>query len=133
METMAWQIAFSSGYMEPLNKTSNGWVRCAREAPENVCDCPKCEECQECEQCQECEECPVCPVCESGIKFDANCNLTGLTTYSELKAKRAKLSKAIKELKKCHSAATRAMNKARKAERKALRDKKKAEKNNNKK
>ncbi|RZB31151.1 MAG: hypothetical protein SRB2_04676 [Desulfobacteraceae bacterium Eth-SRB2] len=40
-ETKAWQIAFLSGYTEPLNKTIAGWVRCAHEAPpENVCDCP---------------------------------------------------------------------------------------------
>ncbi|RZB31152.1 MAG: hypothetical protein SRB2_04677 [Desulfobacteraceae bacterium Eth-SRB2] len=72
-------------------------------------------------------ECPACPACEPEIKFDGNCDLTGLTTYIELKAKRAELSKAIKELKKCHSAATRAMYKARKAEREALMAKKKAE------
>jgi Protein of unknown function (DUF1566) len=139
----AWQINFEYGYTGPADKNSPAYVRCAREAPpENVCDCPKCKECKECEECEECkeceeceeceicekcEECPVCPACEPEIKFDGNCDLSGLTTYSELKAKRAELSKAIKELKKCHSAATRAMYKARRAERKALWDKKKDE------
>lgn len=121
----AWQINFEYGYTGPADKNSPAYVRCAREAPlENVCNCPKCEKC---EVCQECEICPVCPACEPEIKFDGNCDLSGLTTYSELKAKRAELSKAIKELKKCHSAATRAMYKARRAERKALMAKKKVE------
>ena len=124
----AWQINFSNGYTAPAVKTlADRWVRCAHEAPpENFC---------------ECADCPDCPVCVPEIKevpvekivyvespcFDGNCDLAGLTSYSQLKAKRAELYKAIKELKKCHRAATHAMYKARKAERKALKLKKIAE------
>jgi len=122
-ENNAWQINFYNGYTAPAVKTlADRWVRCAHEAPpENFCDCPVCQECE------------VCPVCEPEIVTVkspcscGDCDLTGLTTYNELKAKRSELSKAIKELKKCHSAATRAMYKAHKAEREALMAKKKAE------
>ena len=151
-ETKAWQIAFLSGYTEPLNKTIAGWVRCAHEAPpENFCECPDCPVCEpeivEVEKIVEVTvECPACPAFEPEIVevekivevpvekivyvespcSDGNCDLTGLT-YSNLKTKRAEISKAIKELKKCRMAATRAMYKARKAERKALKLKKIAE------
>jgi hypothetical protein len=120
----AWQIKFENGYTAPADKTSAGWVRCSHEAPpENFCECPDCPVCE-----PEIVEVPV----EKIVYVDSpcsceNCDLTGLTTYSELKAKQAELSKAIKELKKCHVAATRAMYKAREAERKALMAKKKAE------
>ncbi len=149
----AWQIKFENGYTAPADKTSAGWVRCSHEAPpENFCeclDCPVCEpEIKEVEKIVEVPaECPACPACEPEIVevekivevpvekivyvespcSDGNCDLAGLTTYSQLKAKQAELYKAIKELKKCHVAATRAMYKAREAERKALMAKKKAE------
>jgi hypothetical protein len=149
----AWQIKFENGYTAPTGKNSDGWVRCAHEAPpENFCECPDCPVCEpeivEVEKIVEVPvECPDCPACEPEIVevekivevpvekivyvespcSCGDCDLTGLTTYSELKAKRAELSKAIKELKKCHVAATRAMYKAREAERKALMAKKKAE------
>jgi hypothetical protein len=146
----AWQIKFRNGYIAPADKISAAYVRCVHEAPpENFCECPDCPVCEpEIKEVEkivevpaECPACPVCPVCEPEIVevpvekivyVDSpcsckNCDLTGLTTYSELKAKQAELSKAIKELKKCHVAATRAMYKAREAERKALMAKKKAE------
>ncbi|MCK4782294.1 MAG: DUF1566 domain-containing protein, partial [Desulfobacteraceae bacterium] len=72
-ETQAWQIAFLSGYTEPLNKTDSryyGWVRCAHEAPpENFCECPVCEpEIVEVEKIVEVPvECPACPACEPEI------------------------------------------------------------------
>ena len=120
----AWQIKFENGYTAPADKTLSRWVRCAHEAPpENSCECPDCPACE-----PEIVEVPVEKIVylESPCS-DGNCDLTGLTTYSQLKEKRAELYKAIKELKKCHMAATRAMHKARKAERKALMAKKKAE------
>ena len=123
----AWQINFEYGYTGPADKNSPAYVRCVHD--ENVCDCQPPPVCKPkiVEKIVEVPvECPACPACEPEIKFDGNCDLTGLTTYIELKAKRAELSKAIKELKKCHSAATRAMYKARRAER-ALMAKKKAE------
>ena len=145
-ETQAWQIAFLSGYTEPLKKTITGWVRCAHEAPpENFCECPDCPVCEpeivEVEKIVEVPaECPVCPTCEPEIVevpvekivyvesscSCGDCNFTGLTSYLQLKEKRAELYNAIKELKKCSRAVTRAMYKARKAERKAWIAKKKA-------
>jgi hypothetical protein len=146
----AWQIKFQNGYTAPTDKTSAGWVRCAHEAaPENYCECPVCEpEIVEVEKIVEVPaECPDCPVCEPEIVevekivevpvekivyVDAPCaceacDLSGLTTYKELKAKRAEITKTIGKLKKCRFDATRAMYKAREAERKALIAKKKAE------
>ena len=148
-----WQINFANGYTAPADKTLSRWVRCAHEAPsENFCECPDCPVCEpeivEVEKIVEVSaECPACPACEPEIIkvekivevpvekivyvespcSDGNCDLAGLTSYSQLKAKRAELYKAIKELKKCHRAATHAMYKARKAERKALKLKKIAE------
>jgi len=145
-----WQINFSNGYTAPADKTLSRWVRCAHEAPpENFCECPDCPVCEpEIKEVEKIVEVPVeCPVCEPEIVevekivevpvekivyvespcFDGNCDLAGLTSYSQLKAKRAELYKAIKELKKCHRAATHAMYKTRKAERKALKLKKIAE------
>jgi hypothetical protein len=120
----AWQIKFENGYIAPADKISAGWVRCAHEAPpENFCECPDCPVCE-----PEIVEVPIEKIvyvespCSCG-----DCDLSGLTTYSELKAKQEELSKAIKELKNCHVAATHAMYKAREAERKAFMAKKKAE------
>jgi hypothetical protein len=149
----AWQIKFNNGYTAPADKTSAGWVRCAHEAPpENFCDCPDCPVCEpeivEVEKIVEVpSECPDCPACEPEIVevekivevpvekivyvdapcACAECDLSGLTTYKELEAKRAELTKTINKLKECRFAATRAMYKAREAERKALIAKKKAE------
>jgi hypothetical protein len=120
----AWRINFSNGYTAPADKTSAGWVRCAREAaPENYCECQECPVCE-----PEIIEVPV----EKIVYVDApcaceECDLSGLTTYKELKAKHAELTKTINKLKKCRFDATRAMYKAREAERKALIAKKKAE------
>ncbi|MEA1946092.1 MAG: DUF1566 domain-containing protein [Thermodesulfobacteriota bacterium] len=148
----AWQIKFENGYTAPADKTLAGWIRCAHEAPpENFCECPDCPVCEpeivEVEKIVEVPaECPACPACEPEIIevekivevpvekivyvespcSDGDCDLVGLK-YSDLKTKRAEISKAIKELKKCRKAATRAMYKARKAEHKALMAKKKAE------
>ncbi|MGD2028803.1 MAG: DUF1566 domain-containing protein [Desulfobacterales bacterium] len=150
--THAWRIKFENGYTAPADKTSVGWVRCAHEAPpENFCECPDCPVCEpeivEVEKIVEVPvECPDCPACEPEIVevekivevpvekivyvesscSCGDCDLNGLTTYRELKAKRAEINKTIKELKKCRRAATHIMYKALKAERKARMAKKKA-------
>jgi hypothetical protein len=125
----AWRIKFENGYIGHADKISAAYVRCAHEAPpENFCECPDCPVCEpEIVEVEKIVEVPVEKIVyvESPCS-DENCDLTGLTTSSELKAKRAEINKTIKELKKCRRAATHAMYKALKAERKALMAKKKA-------